>query len=61
MSATRCTCIRDERFLRLVADPTCPAEPIHLRFPTERHAGVPSADAIAAGEPARRPGPTSRT
>ncbi len=63
MSATRCTCIRDERFLRLVADPTCPAEAIHLRVPAERHAAGaagaagPHADVIGTGEPAGRPGP----
>lgn len=39
MSATRCTCIRDERFVRLVLDPTCPAWVLHVRFPTEHHAG----------------------
>ncbi len=38
MSATRCTCIRDERFIRLVLDPTCPAWAVHVRFPTEHHA-----------------------
>jgi hypothetical protein len=35
MSATRCTCIRDERFVRLVLDPTCPAWAVHVRFPLE--------------------------
>lgn len=39
MSATRCTCLRDQRFLALVLDPTCPAWPLHVRFPTGHHAG----------------------
>lgn len=31
MAATRCTCILDVRFDRLVADPTCPATDLHVR------------------------------
>lgn len=30
MSATRCTCILDDRLQQLVVDPTCPATPLHL-------------------------------
>ena len=37
MSATRCTCIRDQRFIHLVLDPTCPAWSVHMRFPAEEH------------------------
>ncbi|MCU1432017.1 MAG: hypothetical protein JWP95_1122 [Actinotalea sp.] len=32
MSATRCTCIRDQALERLVDDPECPASEVHLRF-----------------------------
>jgi hypothetical protein len=32
MSATRCTCIRDDLLERLVADPDCPATDVHTRF-----------------------------
>lgn len=39
MSATRCTCIRDAGFVRVVLDPTCPAWVLHVRFPTELPAG----------------------
>ena len=39
MSATRCTCLRDAAFVRVVVDPLCPAWELHLRFPTEQPAG----------------------
>lgn len=32
MSATRCTCIRDERLVRLVIDEFCPAFLLHVIF-----------------------------
>lgn len=30
MSATRCTCILDDRLQHVVVDPTCPATPLHV-------------------------------
>jgi hypothetical protein len=30
MSATRCTCILDDRLQQVVVDPTCPAARLHL-------------------------------
>ncbi|WP_281173271.1 hypothetical protein [Actinotalea ferrariae] len=30
MSATRCTCILDGLLHQVVADPTCPATPVHV-------------------------------
>ena len=30
MSATQCTCIRDDALLRLVVDPDCPATVLHV-------------------------------
>jgi hypothetical protein len=31
MPATRCTCIRTDNYLLIVADPDCPAKNIHAK------------------------------